>query len=439
MSEAISRTWVPGADGSGFGIENLPYGVVRRGDGPPLPAVRIGEYALVLAEVAKAGLLDVAGLTTGAFAGPTLNPFIELGPSVWSATRGRLVELLTSGNDELQRAGVADRALVGLAEVQTGLPVKVGDYVDFYASIEHASNLGRMFRPDSDPLTANWRHVPIGYHGRAGTVVTSGTPIRRPSGQRAPAEPGGLPSFGPERRLDIELELGFITGPGPELGMPIAASAADAHIFGFVLVNDWSAREIQRWEYVPLGPFLGKSFATSVAPWIVPLEAVDRLRVPGRAQEPVPLPYLRVDKNWALDIDLEVALVPDGSERATTISRTNARGLYWNAAQQLGHATVNGARVRAGDLFASGTISGPDPGTEGSLMELSWGGREAIALDDGTERTFLEDGDEIVISGEGERDGVRISFGEVRGRIEPAAASLLGAAFGGSASSGDQA
>ena len=435
----MNRTWVPGADGSGFGLENLPYGVVRRGDGPPRPAIRIGDYALVLAEVADAGLLDLPGLTRGAFAGPTLNPFIELGAEVWSATRRRLVELLASGNDELQRAGVAGRALVPLTDVETELPVTVGDYVDFYASIEHASNLGRMFRPDSDPLTPNWRHVPIGYHGRAGTLVKSGTPIRRPSGQRAADEPGGAPTFGPERRLDIELELGFVTGPGPELGTPIPTSAAETHIFGFVLVNDWSAREIQRWEYVPLGPFLGKSFATSIAPWIVPLEALDALRIRGREQTPAPLAYLHVDRDWALDIDLEVRLAPPGSEPATTISRTNARDLYWNPAQQLAHATINGARLRSGDLFASGTISGPDPGTYGSLIELSWGGRDPIALAGGSERTFLEDGDEIVISGEGERDGVRISFGEVRGRIEPAAASLLGAAFGGSASSGDQA
>jgi fumarylacetoacetase len=421
MPETTTSTWVPGADGSGFGIENLPYGVVRAGDGPARPAMRVGDHALVLDELATAGLLDVPGLAPGTFAGPTLNAFLELGRAVWSATRARLIELLDAANGELRDSAVVDRALVPLADAETQLPIDVGDYVDFYASIEHASNLGRMFRPDSDPLTPNWRHVPIGYHGRAGTVVESGTPIVRPSGQRAPAEPGGPPSVGPERRLDIELELAFVTGPGPGLGTPIAASAAVEHIFGFVLVNDRSAREIQRWEYVPLGPFLGKSFATSIAPWIVPLEALDALRVPGREQEPAPLAYLRVDEDWALDIDLEVGLVPAGAGRETTISRTNARGLYWNAAQQLAHATINGARVRAGDLFASGTISGAEAGTYGSLIELSWGGRDPIALDGGGERTFLEDGDEIVIRGLGGRDGARISFGEVRGRIEPAA------------------
>jgi fumarylacetoacetase len=262
--------------------------------------------------------------------------------------------------------------------------------------------------------------MPIAYHGRAGTVVLSDTPIRRPRGQRAPSAPGDRPAFGPERRLDIELELGFVTGSGPPLGHPIPASAAADHIFGFVLVNDWSAREIQRWEYQPLGPFLGKSFATSISPWIVPLEALAPLRVEGPQQEPAPLDYLRVDEPRALDLALEIGLIPSGGDTETIISRTNARGLYWSAAQLLAHATVNGATVRAGDLFASGTISGPDPGSYGSLLELSWGGRDPLRLDGGAERTFLEDGDTVVMRGVGDRDGVRISFGEVRGTVLPA-------------------
>jgi fumarylacetoacetase len=292
--------------------------------------------------------------------------------------------------------------------------------VDGYASLEHASNVGRIFRPGSEPLAPNWRHLPVAYHGRAGTLVVGGTPIRRPNGQRAPDDPGSRPSFGPERHLDFELELGCILGPGPPPGTPIPIERAAEHIFGFVLVNDWSARELQRWEYVPLGPFLGKSFATSVGPWIVPLDALEPLRVPGPEQAPEPLPYLQTPEPWALDVDLEVGLTPAGSDAETMISRTNAKGLYWSAAQQLAHATVNGASVRAGDLLASGTISGPADGTYGSLLELSWGGRRPLDLDGGEKRAFLVDGDRITLRGSGARDGCRISFGDVSGRIKPA-------------------
>lgn len=411
-------SWVPDADGSGFGIENLPYGVIRRHGEAARVAVRVGGYALDLTAVADAGLLE---LPPEVFASPALNAFLELGRGAWSRTRARLVELLSAGNDEISRVhGMAERALIPLEHCECLLPVAVADYVDFFSSIEHASNAGRIFRPDAEPLAPNWRSLPVGYHGRAGTVVVSGTPIRRPCGQRAPERVGGRPTFGPERRLDVEVELGFITGPGPDPAAPIPTDAAAEVIFGFVLVNDWSAREIQRWESQPLGPFLGKSFATSIAPWIVPLEAVERLRVPGIEQSPPPLEHLRVAEPWALDIDLELAITPAGSRVESTISRMNSHGLYWNAAQQLAHATSGGACVRAGDLYASGTISGPQRDTLGCLLELSWGGRDTIALADGSERTFLEDGDTVVIRGIGERDGVRISFGEVRGRVLPA-------------------
>jgi len=379
----------------GYGVENLPFGVVRAGDAPPRPAVRLGDEAIDLDS------LGLESVPDGTFAGPSLNAFLRLGRSAWTAVREELNRAITEGLH-------AEHATpIGHAELL--LPIEVGDYVDFYASIEHASNLGRMFRPDSDPLLPNWRHLPVGYHGRAGTVVVSGTPIRRPSGQRPPAEPGGAPTFGPEPRLDIELELGFVTGDGPPLGTPIVAADAREHIFGFVLVNDWSARAIQRWEYQPLGPFLGKSFATSISPWIVPLDALEPCRVDGPVQEPPPLDYLRVDEPWALDLPLEIVL------NDTIVSRTNARHLYWNAAQMLAHATVNGATVQAGDLFATGTISGPDPGTYGSLIELSWGGRDAIETARG-ERTFLEDGDTVVLRG---GTGL-VSMGEVSGTVVPA-------------------
>jgi fumarylacetoacetase len=409
-------SWVPDADGSGFGIENLPYGVVRRPGEAARVAVRIGDYALDLAAVADAGLLQAA--SPGVFAQSTLNAFLELGPRAWTAARKRLSELLSPVSDQIQR--LAERALIPLDRCECLLPVAVADYVDFFSSIEHASNAGRIFRPDAEPLAPNWRWLPVGYHGRAATIVVSGTPVRRPCGQRAPEEAAAQPTFGPERRLDVEVELGFVTGPGPNPAAPIATAAAADVIFGFVLVNDWSAREIQRWESQPLGPFLGKSFATSIAPWIVPLQAVEPLRVKGVEQSPAPLEHLRVTEPWALDIDFELAITPAATGAESTISRMNSRGLYWNAAQQLAHATSGGARVRAGDLYASGTVSGPDRGSLGCLLELSWGGRAAIALADGSERTFLEDGDTVVIRGVGERDGARISFGEVRGQVQPA-------------------
>jgi fumarylacetoacetase len=404
------ESWVEGADGSGFGLENLPYGAVSLRGGPARPAVRIGEHALVLEPLAEAGLLG--DLPPGVLAGPVLNPFLALGRPAWSATRARIADLLRAGSPEREAAAAA---LVPLADVETRLPLAIGDYVDFYSSIEHASNVGRIFRPDAEPLLPNWRHLPVGYHGRAGSVVVSGTPVRRPNGQLPPAEPGGPPRFGPTERLDIELELGFVTGPGNALGTSIPAGEAREHIFGFVLVNDWSARDIQRWEYVPLGPFLGKSFATSVSPWIVPLEALEPHRVAARPQEPEPLPYLRTDEDWALDAELEVVLVPDGGEE-TVVSRTNARGLYWTAAQQLAHATINGTNVRPGDLYASGTISGPEPGTYGSLLELTWGGRDPLELPGGGHRTFLRDGDSVILRGA----AGPVSLGEVRGRILPA-------------------
>jgi fumarylacetoacetase len=351
---------------SGFGLENLPYGVVSPGG----CAVRYGDSAVLLAP-----LEDRLGVPAGTFSGPVLNPFLELGEEAWARVRSALPGLLGD--------------LVPLSSVEVLLPVAIGDYVDFYSSIEHATNVGRIFRPEAEPLLPNWRHLPVAYHGRTSTVVVSGTPVRRPRGQL------GEGRFGPCEKLDIELELGFVTGSG--------------RIFGFVLVNDWSARDIQAWENRPLGPFLSKSFATSISPWIVPLAALEPFRVPGPVQDPPPLPYLRVEGDWALDIDLEVALVVDGAE--TVISRTNARSLYWSAPQQLAHATLN-LPARAGDLYASGTISGGSPG---SLLELTWNGRDPIALAGGRARVFLQDGDEVIMRG---RAGP-VSLGEVRGTITP--------------------
>jgi fumarylacetoacetase len=380
-----------------------------------------------MAPLAAEGLLDSVAESDPAallraLEGPTLNRLLELGRPTWSRLRARLTELLGTGNSELADAGIAD-ALVPLAEAEEMLPVEVGDYVDFYSSIEHASNVGRLLRPDEEPLFPNWRHLPVGYHGRSANLVVGGTPIRRPTGQTAPETPGGLPRFGPEPWLDFELELAFVCGPGPEGGGPIRTGAAAEHIFGFLLVNDWSARAIQAWEYRPLGPFLAKAFATSIAAWITPLEALEPFRVRGREQDPTPLPHLEADQNWALDLELEVVLVPEDSGDGEAISRTNARGLYWSAAQQLAHVTTSGAAVRAGDLFGSGTISGSDLGTQGCLLELTSAGREPLRVS-GVERAFLEDGDEVILRGAGAQGEGRpaITLAAVSGRILPATA-----------------
>jgi fumarylacetoacetase len=346
----------------------------------------------------------------GTFSGADGEPRLgfRCGDAVVDVAAGGLDALLPQGREAWDRAteeavAAADAGnAIPLDDIRPVLPFTVADYVDFYSSLEHATNLGRMFRPDSEPLLPNWRHLPVGYHGRAGTVVVSGTPVRRPQGQSKLPD-ADRPTFGPSRRLDIELELGFVVGVPSTLGQPVPASAFREHVFGVVLVNDWSARDIQAWEYVPLGPFLGKSFATSVSAWVTPLALLEDRRVPPPAQNPEPLPHLRVAGDWAFDIPLEVEL------NGFVVSRGNARGVYWTMPQQFAHATANGASVRTGDLMASGTISGPDRGSEGSLIELTWNGQEPLKLGDGSERTFLEDGDEVVLRGE--------PLDEVRGRI----------------------
>jgi len=365
--------------------EAVGFGVFSTESEPPRVGFRVG-----------AGILDLAGAGLGSeFASATLNPFLVRGRGVWETILERIAALVEGGAD-----------LVPLERARLHLPFAVADYVDFYSSLEHATNLGRLFRPESEPLLPNWRHLPVGYHGRGGTVIVSGTPVLRPCGQaRGPDDP--VPRFGPSRRLDFELELGFVVGVPSRLGNAIAAGAFRDHVFGVVLVNDWSARDVQAWEYQPLGPFLGKSFATSIAAWVTPLALLEDRLVPGPVQDPEPLEYLRAPGDWALDVELEIELA------GTIVSRTNARGLYWSMPQQLAHATVNGAALGTGDLFASGTISGPDRGSEGSLIELTANGSSPIRLGDGTTRTFLEDGDEVVLRG---RAG-DLELGEVRGRV----------------------
>ena len=386
-------TWSDVAVGSGYGLGNLPYGVFSAGAEPARVGVRYGETVLDLAS-----LLD-----DDVFAQGSLNEFLSQGRARWRDVRTQLQTLL---QDEPSRARV-ERAARPVRNVRMHLPIEVGDYVDFYANEHHAANVGRIFRPDQDPLPQNWKHLPIGYHGRSGTVVVSGTDVIRPCGQRK-AEAG--PTFGPTQRLDIEAEVGFVVGVGSS--EPVPVDALDEHVFGVCLVNDWSARDIQAWEYVPLGPFLGKSFATSISAWVVPLDALSAAWVDPPARDVAVLPYL--DGGRGLDIALEVTL------NGTTISRPPYASMYWTPAQMLAHLTVNGATTRTGDLYASGTVSGAEREQRGSLLELSWGGSEPIELPDGT-RTFLEDGDEVTISASAPAaDGGRIGFGEVTGRILPA-------------------
>ena len=404
----MTGSWVPGADGSGFGSDHLPYGVVSGPDGVRRPAVRIGDFALPLSALAGEEHGEGADRTSALLAA-SLDPLLALGRPVWQWVRAAAQELVT----EDRHRAAAEPFLLPIDSVTAHLPFTVADYVDFYSSQHHATNVGRIFRPDGDALTPNWKHLPIGYHGRSGTVVVSGTDVVRPSGQRkAPADPA--PTYGPSQKLDIEAEVGFVVGVPSSLGSPVPASSFADHVFGVVLVNDWSARDLQAWEYVPLGPFLGKSFATSVAAWITPLEALEPARVPGPAQEPEPLPYLRGGGDWGLDLTLEVEW------NGTVVARPPFASMYWSPAQQLAHLTGNGASLRTGDLYASGTVSGPGRDQRGSFLELSWNGTEPVTLDDGSVRTFLEDGDVVTLrAGAPGADGSRLRLGEVTGRITP--------------------
>jgi fumarylacetoacetase len=401
-------------------VANLPYGVFSAGDRPPRAGVRIGDSVL--------DLLPVLGEQV--FAEPSLNAFMAQGRARWSDVRARITELLT----ESRHRAVVEAALHPLSGVRLHRPFEVGDYVDFYASENHAANVGRLFRPGSEPLMPNWKHLPVGYHGRSGTVVLSGTPVSRPNGQRPGGQrpggqrpggqrPGGqrpgedAPTFGPSQRLDFEAEVGFVVGVASAPGSPVGVGAFADHVFGAFLVNDWSARDIQAWESRPLGPFLAKSFATSISPWIVPLEALANAQVRPSPQDPEPLPYLAGAEHWGLDLALEVRL------NGQVVSCPPFATMYWTPAQMLAHMTVNGASTRTGDFFASGTVSGPARDQRGCLLELSWGGADPLKLPDGSVRSFLEDGDEVTIAATAPAaDGRRLGFGEVTGRVLPARA-----------------
>jgi fumarylacetoacetase len=408
------KSWIEIADQSDFSIYNIPFGIGST-EGKPFVCTRIGEQVVNLYKLAESGFFSGLITDIDVFNQSTLNPFIALGKSITNEVRLKLQETFSNAHSPLKN--MTD-IFSHFRAVQMHLPVAIGDYTDFYSSIEHATNVGRMFRDPENALLPNWRHLPIGYHGRASSIVISGTPIRRPKGQTKPAD-SDQPVFGPTKRLDFELEVGFVIGKETHLGETISTAEAEDYIFGLVLFNDWSARDIQQWEYVPLGPFLAKNFASGISPWIVTLEALEPFRVKGPEQHPAVLPYLQYEGLKNYDIHLEVILTPRDAGPAT-ISVSNFRYMYWNMCQQLAHHTSNGCNVRIGDLMASGTISGPDRGSLGSMLEISLGGKDPLTLSNGQTRSFIEDGDTVTLAGWAEKDGQRVGFGEVYNTVESA-------------------
>jgi len=402
--------WLTIPTDSDFSIHNLPFGVFDSGDGRPRAGIAIGDYVVDLAALADTGWFGKRRLFKKLFEQPVLNAFIAEGKTVTNRIRKKTADWLNLP----EAPENASNILHPRQDVRMHLPVHVGDYTDFYSSIEHATNVGSMFRPDN-PLLPNWRWLPVGYHGRSSSIVVSGTHLRRPHGQYVP-KGEEMPVYGPSKNLDFELEMAFVIGKESPLGEPIPIDKAEEYIFGLLLFNDWSARDIQRWEYQPLGPFLGKNFGSSVSPWIVPLEALKPFRIKGPKQDPAPLDYLQYTKAGNYDIHLQVDLQPEG-HAASVICRSNTKSLYWSMVQQLAHHTVNGCNVRVGDLMASGTISGPQPDSFGSMLELSWGGQKPLALAGGQTRSFIQDGDTVTMRAWAEKDGLRVGFGEVTGKI----------------------
>lgn len=416
-------SFIPVSADSDFPIQNLPFGIFSTKSTPQARAgVAIGEYVLDLAVLEREGLLPHPKQSTPVFAQASLNAFIALGSATWSAVRSRISELLRHDVPTVRdNVDLRSRALVKQTDAQMHLPVQVPGYTDFYSSREHATNVGTMFRDPKNALLPNWLHIPIGYNGRASSVVVSGHEVMRPNGQLKLPD-SEQPIFGACRKLDFELETAFIVGCNTELGQAIPVTQAGSHIFGMVLLNDWSARDIQQWEYVPLGPFNSKTFATSISPWVVTMEALEPFRVEGPQQEPQPLPYLRQGPREGFDIHLEVDLSTNESDKATTICKTNFRDMYWSMAQQLAHHTVSGCNTQVGDLMGSGTISGAAPDSFGSMLELTWNGQKPLTLADGSTRSFLQDGDTVTMRGWCQGQGYRVGFGTVSGKILPARA-----------------
>jgi len=402
---------------SDFSIYNLPFGIFSTEKLSPRAGLKLGNFIIHLEELRIAGFLGE--IPSEVLNQPVLNPIIEAGPSVWKNLRSRIQELFSEGNESLWKGEEVHRFLVPEASAQMHLPVFIGDYTDFYSSENHASNVGSMFRDPQNPLLPNWKHIPVGYHGRSSSIVVSGTDFHRPKGQLKPPA-ADIPSFGPSKQMDLELETGFIVSRNTKPGSAIGVDEAEDFIFGMVLFNDWSARDIQSWEYVPLGPFLGKNFCSSMSPWIVTMDALKPFRVAmPENQEPEVLPYLQQSNRWTYDIHLQATFkLNNGQEKI--ISQTNQKYLYWSMNQQLAHHSVNGCNMRVGDLLASGTISGPTPDSLGCLLEITRRGQNPIVFEDGTSRNFMEDGDEMILTGFCEKDGIKVGFGEVRGKVLPA-------------------
>jgi fumarylacetoacetase len=412
------KSWIDVPQNSDFPIQNIPFGVIKTSEGARV-ASRIGDFAIDLKALFILGYLENLPFAQSDFDAVVLNPMMEKGKSGTRALRNRLSKLFTAGNDDLKKNDHhVKQVLIPIEEVELLMPVQVGDYTDFYSSEQHAYNVGCMFRDPNNALLPNWKHIPVGYHGRSSSIVVSGTPIHRPKGQQKPndEEP---PVFGPCKLFDFELEMGFITYEGKPLGDSISTAEADDYIFGMCLFNDWSARDIQKWEYVPLGPFLAKNFASHVSPWIVTLDALEPFRVPGPVQEPKVLPYLEYSGNKHIDINLEVAITPENSEEKV-VGHSNYKFMYWNMNQQLAHHTINGCNIKNGDMMASGTISGPEEGQYGSMLEISWKGTKPVPMPDGSERKFILDNDTVTMRGYSEKDGVRVGFGEVTAKLLPA-------------------
>jgi fumarylacetoacetase len=412
------KCWLSVPQNSDFPIQNIPFGVFITKDDVITIGTRIGDYAIDLGALQQLHYFDGLELTEDLFLQDTLNDFISDGKKTWRLVRNRIADIFDETNP-LLRDNAEHRAQIIclISEVEMQLPVQIGDYTDFYSSKEHATNVGMMFRDPENALLPNWLHIPVGYHGRSSTIVPSGIPVHRPMGQTLPVGENS-PVFGPSRLIDFELEMAFITTDANVMGENIPVHEAEDYIFGMVLLNDWSARDIQKWEYVPLGPFLAKNFASSISPWIVTMDALEPFRTKGPKQDPTPLPYLQQKGKYAFDIQLEVSIQPENAP-ATVVSESNFKYMYWTMSQQLAHHTSNGCRVNSGDMMGSGTISGPTPSSYGSMLELTWGGKNPIQLADGTERKFINDNDTVIMKGYCENQEVRIGFGEVSSKLLP--------------------
>jgi fumarylacetoacetase len=413
------KSWITVPENSDFPIQNIPFGVFITKDDVITIGTRIGNCAIDMGALQQLGYFEGIDLTDDMFMQDTLNDFISDGKKTWRLVRNRLAELFDENNPKLRdNKAHKDVVIFKVEDIEMLLPVQIGDYTDFYSSKEHATNVGKMFRDPENALLPNWLHIPVGYHGRSSTIVPSGIPVHRPYGQTLPNGETS-PVFGPSKLVDFELETAFITTDANLMGEPIPVEEAEEHIFGMVLFNDWSARDIQKWEYVPLGPFLAKNFASSISPWIVTMDALESFRVKGPEQSPEPLPYLQQKGEKAFDINLEVLIKPENSEE-TVVSRSNFKYMYWSMAQQLAHHTINGCRINSGDMMGSGTISGPTDDSFGSMLELTWGGQKPLTLKDGTERKFINDNDTVIVRGFCQKDNLRIGFGEVSSKLLPA-------------------